>query len=106
MLLGSVIRYALKVALDIEEWETWSDSPFAFNGFPKNHRTIAQVVIYHDYKEIFIYTKGLTHSSIFEELTEFGPYAVYPTATYEDEEEKFRVKEKNTDGLLIKLHWY
>ena len=106
MLLGSIIRYALKVALDIEEWETWSDSPFAFNGIPKDHRTIAQVVIYHDYKEIFIYTKGLTHSSIFTELTEFGPYVVYPTATYEDKEEKFRVKEKNTNGLLIKLHWY
>ena len=106
MLLGSIIKYALEQALDIKEWEKWTNSPFSFNGIPKDHRTIAQVVIYHDYKEIFIYTKGLTHSSMLRELTEFGSYVVYPTATYTEKEKKFRSKVVNTNGLLIKLHWY
>lgn len=106
MLLGRIIKYALEQALNIKEWEKWTDSPFSFNGIPKDHRTIAQIVIYHDYKEIFIYTKEMANSSIFSELDKFGLYVVYPTATYTEKEEKFRSKVVNTNGLLIKLHWY
>lgn len=100
MLLGQIIKYALEKALNIKEWEIWSDSPFAFNGIPE-HRSISQIVIYHDYKEIYIYTKEGIGYSAFTEIAKFGPYAVYP-ATYEKEEEgKYRVTPVTTDGIVI-----
>lgn len=101
MLLRDLIRYALEQALDIETWEDWTDSPFCFNGIVnKEHRSITQIVIYHDYNEIFIYTKERTSNHVFDAISKIGSYSVYP-ATYMPEEEKYRVKPENTEGLVI-----
>lgn len=101
MLLRSLIKYALEQALDIENWENWTDSPFCFNGIvDKEHRSITQVVIYHDYDEIFIYTKERASNSVFEAISKIGSYNVYP-ATYMPEGEEYRVKPESTEGMVI-----
>lgn len=105
MLLRDLIKYALEQALNIEKWENWTDSPFCFNGVvDKEHRSITQIIIYHDYNEIFIYTKERASNSIFDAISNMGSYNVYP-ATYMPEEEKYRVEPKNTEGMVIIAHY-
>lgn len=104
MILSNVIKYALEKALGIKEWETWSSSSFCFNGIPK-HNAITQVIIYNDYKEIYIYTKEKVNYSYFNNLQAFAPFTVYAASSYE-EDDKIRVEPKTKDGLLIKMHWY
>lgn len=104
MLTRLFIKYALEKVLEIDEWEKWTDSPFAFNGIPKDHRDIAQIVIYHDYKEVWIYTKEKGHSSMFTELDKLGLYTVYPASHKFEEDDKFRVSTINSNGLLIKFY--
>lgn len=104
MLLRSVIKFALEKALDIKEWESWSDSPFAFNGIVKDHRCIDQIIIYHDYKEIYIYTKDFVHSSYLDSISELGSFVVYPSSA-NIEDEGYRCKPVNKNGLLIKISW-
>lgn len=102
MLLRNVIKYALETALDIEEWESWSDSAFAFNGIPK-HEEISQVIIYHDYKRICIYLKRRIYSGILQNLQNFSPYLVYPA---DEQVTDISCKIKGEPKLLITMHWY
>ena len=108
MILEYVIKYALEKALDIVEWEKYSLNSFAFNGVPKNNRFIKRVIIYQDYKEIWIYTKENISYSIFRNLEAFSPFVVNPgTYNPDKEEEKLRINvpEEDKDGLLIRIRW-
>ena len=104
-MLRLILRYALEKSLDIEEWEKWSDSPFSFNGVPKDHRNVSQVVIYYDYKEINIYTKEYANSSLLNEIQKLGLYSVHPTKTYNPKDERIRHEPKENNGLLIIIHY-
>lgn len=106
MILGHVIRYALEKALGIKEWENWSDSPFSFNGIPKDNNNIEQVIIYHDYQDIYIYTKKRVDYTVFNNLQAFAPFTIFSASSYEENEDKFRVEPKSKEGLVIKIHWY